>query len=261
MKKLIATTASLLLGVALSIGDFQYPKLANILLVVSSVLFIWMLLTCRPVSSWLRRIGGAHARTLSIIVGIILVSGANVPIYMLNADGEEKQIYEPILRVDHEAFVQWRDQSAFDLLLVNSGLADVENIRIYEDWYVAVKTDTVILVRFGVFLILPNTTLDNLPSKTETPFTITLPAAVYDRMSKFYRAQKGPRMEAVNLVIKYRRTVDGKEFMKHKLFLVTSGDPPLLINYDSSGAGPLPGSGFSSEELREAISHHEDSHK
>jgi hypothetical protein len=54
MRAFVPGTASLAAGVALSIGDYHYPIIANALLAVAAGCYLWLFVTWKPVARFLR---------------------------------------------------------------------------------------------------------------------------------------------------------------------------------------------------------------
>ena len=193
---------------------------------------------------------GLVGAALSIMLWLL------VPLVVQSRAGRLAQLqYEPILRIDHETFTNWED-GVFRLVLVNTGIPDVENIRVYEDLYVGVSRQGGIdLTRFGVFLVVPNTIITKLLSEKRADFSVSLTPEVHQRMTEFYLSQRGGSvMKFLNITLKYRRVADGSEFSKMHLFIIAGGGTDLiLMDYEASSGGL---GGIPSDAVKAAIATH-----
>lgn len=124
----------------------------------------------------------------------------------------------------------------FELFLKNLSLADLYDIRIYEDYFVSLtpKDGPTKLIRFGIFTTKPNSTIQQLKSDKNENFTISF-KSIHDDMNQLYNSEvKGHRMKIARLTIKFRRKIDGEEFIQSKAYII-AGHGDYLLDYDERG--------------------------
>jgi hypothetical protein len=124
----------------------------------------------------------------------------------------------------------------FELFLKNLSFADLYDIRIYEDYFVSLtpKDGPTKLIRFGIFTTKPNSTIQQLKSDKNENFTISF-KSIHDDMNQLYNSEaKGHRMKIARLTIKFRRKIDGKEFIQSKAYII-AGHGDYLLDYDERG--------------------------
>lgn len=124
----------------------------------------------------------------------------------------------------------------FELFLKNLSLADLYDIRIYEDYFVSLtpKDGPTKLIRFGTFTTKPNSTIQQLKSDKNENFTISF-KSIHDDMNQLYNSEvKGHRMKIARLTIKFRRKIDGEEFIQSKAYII-AGHGDYLLDYDERG--------------------------
>jgi len=124
----------------------------------------------------------------------------------------------------------------FELSIMNSGLSDIIDVGIYEDYYVALaeKDSPMILYRFGILSVRPNIEIKHLSMAEDEKFHIQF-AKTLTEMQKFYldKKVKGQRMMIVRIKANYTRKLDGKKFSFSKVFII-AGHGDVLLDYDSS---------------------------
>jgi hypothetical protein len=121
-----------------------------------------------------------------------------------------------------------------ELWLNNLGISDINEIEIFEDYFVSLKPQggNIQLYRFGPFATLPNTRIPFLAKKDSIMFKISF-KEINDEMSKFYLSDlKGHRMKIVKLQVNFRRALDGKEYSKLKAYII-AGHGDFLIDYNT----------------------------
>ena len=124
----------------------------------------------------------------------------------------------------------------FELFLKNLSFADLYDIRIYEDYFVSLtpKDGPTKLIRFGIFTTKPNSSIQQLKSNKKENFTISF-KSINDDMNQLYSSEvKGHRMKIARLTIKFRRKIDGKEFIQSKAYII-AGHGDYLLDYDERG--------------------------
>lgn len=128
------------------------------------------------------------------------------------------------------------DIGKFQLTLLNPGPADLDNVRVYEDYFVSLTPPdgTISFHRFGAFVTEPTSVIERLESGDEKAFEISF-SAIHEDMNKFYRSDmKGHRMKLARLKIKFRRVVDGAQFERSKLYII-AGHGDHLFDHDERG--------------------------
>lgn len=126
-------------------------------------------------------------------------------------------------------------KGVFELFVKNVSLAELYDIRIYEDYFVTESQEngTIGLVSMGAFLAKPGIIIPQLkPDKKEE--IIANFESNSESAKEFYREHKGWQIRILRIKIKYCRKLDGKEFIKTKAYIIAGGDD-FLIDYDERG--------------------------
>jgi hypothetical protein len=120
------------------------------------------------------------------------------------------------------------DVGAFTFRVLNSGVVNVVDFEIFEEYFVAKNTKELIQP-VGRANINPNSTIDALRAGEEEAFGIDF-SHLYEQMAD---ANKAP-MGILKLSFAYRRKIDGREFSKSKLYWIT-GNGDSLTDFDALG--------------------------
>ena len=173
--------------------------------------------------------------------------------YCLLAQGRSQLVLSqnPVIVVEPAEDAQG-EVGEFNLSLRNLGLSKVQDIRIFEDYFVGMtlKGGPIRLTRFGMFSVKPNSTISKLDPDESADFRITF-KAIQDEMKAFYNSDaKGHRMMIARLTLKYRRVRDGKEFSKSKAYII-AGHGDYLLDHDERGM-TFPG-GPSFSEIKQVL--------
>lgn len=149
---------------------------------------------------------------------------------------------DPVIRVFPQEDVKG-EIAKFDLEIANTGIADVSDVRIYEDYFVSLTPPQgpITLNRFGAMVTKPDTYIPSLKRGEKRSFNLEF-SDVHKMMTEFYTSEiKGHRMMIVRLLLKYRRSEDGKTFKSSKAYII-AGHGDALFDYDERGilspAGP-----------------------
>ena len=165
----------------------------------------------------------------------------------------EGAFLEPVLRVEPERSLI-SENRVFTLHLVNTGVPRVEDIEIFEDYFVVLKSSGELRIYpIGPLLGEPNTRLPVLNRGEKTSFILDT-TKIHRQLTDFYAnpPEKGDRMRVVRLLLKYRRSSDGKQFSFSKLFVI-GGDGEALFDYDFRGIQPIPSTLISLEEIKSVL--------
>ena len=121
----------------------------------------------------------------------------------------------------------------FDLRITNQSLADLQDIRIYEDYFVSqtLKGGPITCHRFGAFVTIPDSTIETLTRGETKTFQINF-KSIIENMKLFMSNTKGHRMRIARLTVKFRRKLDGKEFSQAKAYIITGKGGGLLDSDD-----------------------------
>lgn len=152
---------------------------------------------------------------------------------------------DPIVRILPEEDVKG-EIAKFTLEIVNTGIADVSDVRIYADYFVSLTAPQgpITLNRFGMMVLKPDIHISSLKRGEKSSFNLEF-RDVHKRMAEFYTSDiKGHRMMLVRLLFKYRRVEDGKEFKSSKAYTI-AGHGDMLIDYDERGISSPTGPSFS----------------
>jgi len=154
-------------------------------------------------------------------------------------------VQNPVVRVLPEEEV-YGEVAKFDLEIKNTGIADVGDLKIYEDYFVSLTPPKGLITfnRFGLIILKPDKIIPVLNRGESQPFQIEF-RDVHKQMTQFYLSEvKGPRMMVARLLIKYRRLEDGKEFRTSKAYVI-AGHGDLMLDYDERGVSSPGGPTFS----------------
>lgn len=146
---------------------------------------------------------------------------------------------DPIIKVTPENNVRG-NIADFNFQLVNVGIPNVSDIKIYEDYFVALKqaNNTLTLYKFGVYTTSPFATIPLLNKGEQKEFHISF-AKTHQEMTKFYLSDvPGARMMVVRLMIEYRRQLDGKDYSTNKAYII-AGDGSDLFDNQNREVGHL----------------------
>lgn len=159
---------------------------------------------------------------------MVLVTGYYVHLTSKMLQENRKQVevmQKPTVRIFPDSMVKG-EIGLFTLSISNTGLSDVTNIGIYEDYFVSItsKEKSTIFYPFGP-LLTPKTVIQSLKRGKTKDFQINFKNG-YKNMEKFYNNNvSGSRMRIVRLTVRYERKVDGKKFSLLKAYLIAgSGD-------------------------------------
>lgn len=128
------------------------------------------------------------------------------------------------------------DNKRFSLSISNTGISDVKNIRIFRDCFVALKQagSSLTFYRFGIFTTSADFTIDQIARRAVADFTLDINDVHKEMMDFFTGDQKGYKIMIVRLIIKYRRSLDDKEFSTSKIYLIPY-NAPMLLDFDNRG--------------------------
>jgi len=185
--------------------------------------------------------------SISTVV-LVIITGVYVVLTHKTLTETRRQValtQDPIIRVFPEEDVKG-EIAKFNLEIANTGIADVSDVRIYEDYFVSLTTPQgpITLNRFGAMVTKPDTHISSLARGEKRSFNLEF-RDVHKMMTEFYTSEiKGHRMMIVRLLLKYRRAEDGKEFKSSKGYII-AGHGDLLIDYDERGISNPAGPSFS----------------
>jgi len=149
----------------------------------------------------------------------------------------EKQLYlkqqeveitqEPIIRITPETIVKG-EIGKLDLFIKNFGISIIENIEIFDDYFVALtqKKGPTILYRFGPFITIAQIKIPSINSNETKGFKVNF-KDFYKQMADFYCSTEieGQRMMVARYIIRFTRKADGKRFEYKKAFIIAgNGD-------------------------------------
>lgn len=123
----------------------------------------------------------------------------------------------------------------FKLFVRNVSLAELYDIRIYEDYFVTMAQEdgSISLVRMGALITKPNSIVPQLKPNKKENIIINF-KSIIENMKEFYRGHQGLQMRIARIKIKYCRKLDGKEFMQTKAYII-AGQGDFIIDYDERG--------------------------
>ena len=134
---------------------------------------------------------------------------------------------------------------AFTFRVRNSGVVDVVDFKIFEEYFVAINTKELIQP-VGRANIDSNSTINTLRAGEEKTFDIDF-SYLYEPIADVNKAP----MRILKLSFTYRRKIDDREFSKSKLYWIT-GDGDSLTDFDALGT--VSNSIMVTERIKSALS-------
>lgn len=180
-------------------------------------------------------------RLLALVaVGSTLVLAILTGIYvsltktMLDEVGKQTVLASPaVLTLEPEFQVKGKP-GIFDLEIRNRGLSEVSDIQLDEDYYVLIapKDGPRQYVVAGVLIALPNKTWESLKPRESISFKLDFTKEL-EQMNRIYldKSSPGTRMSIARFTIRFRRAVDGKEFVAKKAYII-AGDGSALFDHE-----------------------------
>jgi len=140
---------------------------------------------------------------------------------------------EPAIRFVQEKTVAGNDVASFMLSLKNTGLSDISDIEIYDDYFVAQKLSDkpILLHRFGIFSIQPSHIISTIKKGRAKNFQIEFKETHKQMLDFFLSDTKGYKMKLLRIIVRYRREIDGREFSFSKIFFMDLSGKFLFDNY------------------------------
>ena len=154
-------------------------------------------------------------------------------------------ITDPIVHLEPEQGPIWSTNppgqriGAFTLSFHNTGLEDITNINVSQDYFVAEKSKDIIIKRAGGMLI-PNVMPEVLASKEKQPIEIDLGDHI-DVLNEVADSFKGPSLRGVKVTVRFRRRADGKDFSIVRMYgIIGPKGEGLMMVGDAGDPAPIP---------------------
>lgn len=146
---------------------------------------------------------------------------------------------EPVVRIISDGHING-EKGIFIIKMKNFGISDIQNIEIFDDYYVAhkPKNGQTSLYRFGALFTIAQINIPLIKSGKDEEFTINF-SELNKKMTDFYLSQKGYVMKVVRLSVSYERKVDGRKYEFKKIFII-GGHGDILIDYNIRDVPVLP---------------------
>jgi hypothetical protein len=148
-----------------------------------------------------------------------------------------QQLTEPVIHVEPEVGVKKPAEGkngVFTVSLENSGLADINDVQVFNDYFVAQKRPQIVITRIGGYSTLPDQTIKYLRSKETADITVDF-SKVIGLMWSYAKRYNLPNVLGVRMMITYRRAVDGKPFSFVRCYGVAGENGELLYTPDPRG--------------------------
>ena len=141
---------------------------------------------------------------------------------------------QPQIEISPKEYVEG-DNGEFELSIFNQSPIDIINVRIYEDYFYSVSSQSTETKYYllGTFNSLPDFNINFIKPKRNKSFTISFKDLLDDINQQYEKNEDGLIIILARLTIKYNRKVDGKEFTTTKVYMI-HGDNALL-DFDSRG--------------------------
>ncbi len=141
---------------------------------------------------------------------------------------------DPILKVNPgEPYIKGKSPGNIELTLHNTGISDISNICIFEDYFIPAQDNPLALYRLGMYTVKEDSKIKYLKRGERTTFRMRFDHLL-DEMTKFLKDKKGDQYRIVRIKIIFNRDLDKKEFKTIK-FYVIAGDGEMLMTEDERG--------------------------
>ncbi|MBL7198058.1 MAG: hypothetical protein ISS47_08155 [Candidatus Omnitrophica bacterium] len=141
---------------------------------------------------------------------------------------------DPILKINpNEWSIKGKSQGVFNLTLYNTGVSDVSNIRIFEDYFVPATDNPLALYRVGSYVVIEDQRIDFLEKGKNAVFQIQF-KNILEQMTELLKDKKGNQYRIVRLKIKFNREIDKKEFSFNQFYII-AGSGDMLVGEDERG--------------------------
>jgi hypothetical protein len=194
--------------------------------------------------------------SIATVVLVIITAIYVVLTYSLLEETRKQAVLtqDPVIRILPEEDVHG-DRARFDLEVSNTGIGDVSDLKIYEDYFIVFKSEErgIIFHKIGFMMVKPNEHILSLKRGEKQAFKLEF-SEDHERMVELWEdeSMKGGRMMIVRLKITYRRAEDGKKFVTSKIYGIDLSGT-FLIDYDERGLPPFPSGNISLSEIKQAL--------
>jgi hypothetical protein len=185
---------------------------------------------------------------IAMIVTLVGAGGSLVIWALVGPDGSRQ---DPLIRASqaqHDPVVRLEPLGHINgtggklrLTLVNSGIPDIEHIEIYDDFYVVRKPDDqpMKLILAGGIKTTPPQTIATLATDQRKEFTVPSDDTVVQELQKTYfqvinTPPPAHTMCIMNVMLRYRRSADGKQFQFAKMYLIGGTDLDVAVDIDGA---------------------------
>lgn len=145
---------------------------------------------------------------------------------------------DPILKISPNKWsIRGESEGAFNLELYNTGISDVSNIRIFEDYFIPATDNPLSLSRIGIYNVTEDQKIDFLQEGESIIFKIDFKDTLKE-MSELLQNKRGDKYKIIRLRVKFDREIDKKEFCFSQ-FYVIAGHGDVLIGEDKRGLREL----------------------
>ena len=145
---------------------------------------------------------------------------------------------DPILKISPNKWsIRGESEGVFNLELCNTGISDVSNIRIFEDYFIPATDNPLSLSRVGIYNVTEDQKIDFLQKGKSVAFKINF-KDTFEEMSELLQNKKGDKYKIVRLRVKFDREIDKREFYFSQ-FYVIAGHGDVLIGEDERGLREL----------------------
>ena len=174
---------------------------------------------------------------VTAIATIILVIVTALYVHLLYSQNKLQQ--DPILKINPNKWsIKGKDIGIFDLSIQNTGISDVTNVRIFEDYFIVVKNEYLTLYRIGPYAVTSDQKIDSIDRGEEKTFQINF-SNLMSQIDNIYTSNdmNGTKYRIVKIKTKFEREIDKKEF-SFDTFYVIAGHGDMLLSKDQRNTSP-----------------------
>lgn len=198
-----------LASIAVGIMFYLLPKTTIVTVIALISIFVLLI---HPIWNfwWVERY--LHRRLISLaVLGILLVG---LGFYVWPQSERHERLFDPIIHLEPERTTikpETGKPGLFKLSLVNSGLEDIDRIDVSEDYFVALKGQTIIIKNMGGVPVTNE--MKSILKGGGDSDTIRIDFSAHiDIMNEVAANFKGPSLRGVKVTVNYRRRADGADF-------------------------------------------------
>ena len=123
---------------------------------------------------------------------------------------------EPVIHIEPENQLMWSTSpgetvGVFKLTFANTGMEDIDHVRVIEDYFVALKSQNGVIIKNLGGVPVNSGVYESLDHKKSCPLLIDFRSHV-DVMGQVVKNNAVPNMSGIRLTITFRRKADGRDY-------------------------------------------------